>query len=344
MDSKRLYGQFYTVTNPFHLEPFIQWYNKIPDISSQIIVEPFSGANSIIKLIEETSIQQPKSWDCFDIDPPKESYGNYSICKKDTLSNFPTGYKVAITNPPYLARNSATRRGLKYPNTDYDDVYKEALHQMLTYCDYVAAIIPESFITSELFLNRLDCVISLTMKMFSDTEVPVCLALFSPHSNDNSSVFRNNLYLGTLSDLKNKKQLLSINGDKELALSRQWRFNDPNGWLGARLVDDTKGESISFVKGDEISPDLVKVSSRMITRISGHEKINQDELIKEVNQLLHHYREQTEDVFMTSFKGLRDDGKYRRRMDYKSVRSLLTRALVNLSQRDIIKNDKREEQ
>ena len=51
---------------------------------------------------------------------------------------------------------------------------------MLANSDFVAAIIPESFINQNSFRDRLDAVVSLTCRMFDDTEVPVCLALFTP--------------------------------------------------------------------------------------------------------------------------------------------------------------------
>ena len=44
------------------------------------------------------------------------------------------------------------------------------------------------------------------------------------------------------------------------------------------------------------------------------------------NELLATYREKTQDVFMTSFKGLRADGKYRRRLDFKTARAILAKA------------------
>ena len=66
----------------------------------------------------------------------------------DTILNYPVGYDVAITNPPYLAKNSATRRKLKYSYPEYEDLYQKCLEVMLEKTQFVAAIIPESFITS----------------------------------------------------------------------------------------------------------------------------------------------------------------------------------------------------
>jgi hypothetical protein len=60
-----------------------------------------------------------------------------------------------------------------------NDLYEFALKKCLENSNYVVAIIPESFITTDKFKSRLDCVISLAYDdMFSDTDHPVCLALF----------------------------------------------------------------------------------------------------------------------------------------------------------------------
>ena len=138
-------------------------------------------------------------WACFDISPAEEnSVPEIDVIKRDTIADFPKDYKIAITNPPYLAKNSATRRGLVYSGEPYDDLYKKSLEVMLNNCDYVAAIIPESFITSKLFHNRLHIVISLACKMFDDTDCPVCLALFNPAnetSNDDFVIYSVNVGL-----------------------------------------------------------------------------------------------------------------------------------------------------
>ena len=47
------------------------------------------------------------------------------------------------------------------------------------------------------------------------------------------------------------------------------------------------------------------------------------------NQYLTWYRENTQDVFMTSFKGLRKDGRYRRRLDFETAKAIMSTVLVN---------------
>lgn len=326
-DNKRKNGQFFTITNPFKVNAFSEWYNNIPDIENEVILEPFAGSNNIIEMIENINVQKPKGWVSYDIEPPEENkYPEYKVIERDTIENFPKGYSVSITNPPYLARNSATRRGLSFPDTTHDDVYKESLEQMLNNVGYIAVIIPESYITSGLFRERLSTVISLSVEMFDDTECPVCLALFNPEETESINIYRMDLLLGTMDDLTNELDIIT-KADKEL--NKIWKFNDPNGDIAIKLVDDTKKDSIYFTEGKKIDPSKIKPSSRALTRVSGPNLSEKEikELIAILNELISSYREKTQDVFMTSFKGLREDGKYRRRLDFKTSRSLLTKGL-----------------
>lgn len=328
-------GQFFTTTNPFKLNPFFEWYNKIPNIDEEVFLEPFAGSNNIVKMIEDINLKQPKSWSCYDIEPSLDNKTpEFNVIQRDTLKDFPENHNVAITNPPYLAKNSATRRGLDFPETIYDDIYKESLLQMLNNLDYIAAIIPESYINSGLFEERLDKVISLNVKMFEDTECPVCLALFVPEEVEKTEIYRMDLLLGTSSELKQELSIIQ-GGNKEI--SKLWTFNDPEGEIGVQLVDDTNTSSIEFFLGELIDSSKIKPTSRAFTRISGVKFKNEDERIEFIsiaNELLISYRNKTQDVFMTSFKGLRKDGKYRRRLDFKTVRSLLTKSYEVLKEGD----------
>ena len=80
------------------------------------ILEPFAGANLLISSLKDMGLCHRA--DSFDIAP-----AHTDVKLRDTLTDFPTGYEVCITNPPWLAKNSATRRGLAFPETPYDDLY-----------------------------------------------------------------------------------------------------------------------------------------------------------------------------------------------------------------------------
>ena len=321
IDNKRANGRYYTCGNPFQLDPFKKWAID-SDLEHQVVLEPFAGTKNIPQLINSTHLKC-QDWEYFDVEPGVEG-----IVQRDTLADFPKGFEVCITNPPWLARNSATRRGLPYPNeTNYDDLYKYALEKCLAHCPWVAAIIPEAFIRSGLFLKRLCDFISLvperenktnqtsnkreTSSMFEDTEHPVGLALFAPDITSDVRVWRNNLLLGTLSELQQHLPMPSNN--------RSIVFNDPNGNLGLYAIDNTVSASIRFCPPAELGEYKVRQQCRSITKIGVPWSVDIDMLNSHIATI----REKTHDVFLTAFKGLRRDGKYRRRLDWALARSII---------------------
>ena len=316
MQNKREFGQYFTTENPFSHPLFNEWMTLIGLSNTDVILEPFAGANNILKLMDECGYHNP--WVCYDIDPPEENaFPQYKVEVRDTIENFPTGYKVCVTNCPYLGKSSARRRKINFP-WEEDDLYKVCLNKMLENCDYVAAIIPESFITADIHKDRLWGIISLTCKMFADTDCPVCLAMFIPHE---IKISNSESYLGTLKELSN----IDLTGDTDY---HEWVFNDKEGSIGVKTVDSQKEADCKFFDGEKINPDDIKVSSRAFTRISGlPEDIDKEEFFDICNGILKEYREKTKDVLMTSFKGLRADGKYRRRLDFRTVRCILNKAL-----------------
>lgn len=333
--NKILRGQFFTTENPFNHNLFFEWYDLIKDVESEVFIEPFGGSNNIIKMISNINLKQPKSWMSFDIDPPNyNSTPEYIVEKKDTLKEFPKGFNVGITNPPYLAKNSASRRGLSFPDTEFDDLYKLSLHKMLINLKYVAAIIPESFITQDRFKGRLYGVISLNQQMFEDTSVPVCLALFVPELQEDYHIYRGDIRLGYYTEIEDELKLLTL---KDKNSSKKWTFNNPKGPIGIKTIDSTIEEDIGFVLGNDINPEKIKVSSRSLTRVSGVEmsKSELNEFIEICNSILANYREKTQDVFMTSFKGLREDKKYRRRLSFAEARSIMNKAYEEINKKKV---------
>jgi hypothetical protein len=297
------------------------------------IIEPFAGSNSIVALVNSSvETLTPRNWKSFDIHP-EAIEGNLvpelTLIRRDTLEDFPSGFDVAITNPPYLAKNSATRKGMVVHFGEYQDVFEVALHEMLSNCDWVAAIIPESFITRKIFKDRLDAVISLNHEMFDDTEFPVCLALFSPKSAIDFEIWRGDEFLGLRNDLdKEVENLLSAR-----TLIKP-RFNAPLGEIGLIAIDNTNGPSLRFVSGETIPSEEIKATSRSLTRISMdyvYAALEPDLVIAEANKVLERYRELSSDVFLTAFKGLRADNSYRRRIDWNTAGRILNRAVANLT-------------
>jgi len=304
---KRQDGRYYTEGNPFVLNPFLDWAESI-SLNHKKVLEPFAGANNIIRALQ--SVGYAKNFSSYDILP-----SDPDVLYMNTISDFPMGYDVCITNPPWLAKNSAHRRGLEYPETTYDDLYKHTLKLCLDNCANVAALVPATFLQSRLFLDRLNTVIFLHDRgMFSDTENPVCLTLFKEKSKD-VEIFFDNKHVGRLSEL-NKMLPSPTLSNKDIV------FNDPNGKLGFIAFDNTREPSIKFCSGEELSNYNIGFSSRMITRIGG-DFGNVSKLVNNLNNRLAEFRNSTSDVFLTPFKGLRKDGMYRRRMDYGLARDFI---------------------
>lgn len=315
-DNHRNTGRYYTQANVFEYPAFKQWLQAIPNISGTTILEPFAGDCAIPMMLSSYK------WSCYDMEPRK---GDFKVVKRDTIKKFPSGFKVCITNPPYLAKNSAKRRRLNYPECDYDNLYKHCLKLMLDSCQYVAAIIPDSFIQSGLFTDRLYGVISISEKVFANTDYPVCLAMFTPNISDDFNIWCGDSFIGTFQELS-KYSLEEYNDSR-------WVFNDADGCIGV-VCADGKNSKIRFVKGESIDTE-VKGSSRFLVRVSGlPDNIDIDDFILKCNTTLEQYRCNTKDVFLNSFKGLRNDGTYRKRIPFTVVRSILTYTLKGVNSKN----------
>ncbi len=302
--SKRSNGVYYTAGNPFDNPAFTSWAKKAK-LPSNRILEPFAGANSLITTLKTMGWCQ--QWKSFDIAP-----GAAGVEARDTLAHFPKGYSVCVTNPPWLAKNSASARGLSFPHTPYDDLYKVALQQCLKHCQWVAALVPESFIRADVFQERLSHFISLTGKMFSDTGHPVGLALFQAEKKQDVMIWQNGIKLGTLVSLKRKKP-------QARTRAITVKFNDPAGNVGLIALDNTLAPSIRFCAVSELADYKVKTSGRHITKITVGGKIR----ITEWNHCLNTFRKKTRDVLLTCYKGIRKDGWYRRRLDWGMARRII---------------------
>ena len=307
MTSKRQLGQYYTETNPFDHPAFISWACSAR-LRDECVLEPFAGANSLIQHLEEMGLC--RSFTSYDIEPADER-----VMFRNTLESFPEGYSVCVTNPPWLARNSASVRGLPFPSCRYDDLYKLALKRCLENCGHVAALVPESFIRAGLFQARLSTFVSLTSKLFPDTGHPVGLALFGPNQFGDVRVWSGETEIGLLSSLERLRPRPKGDGPAI-------RFNQPDGNVGLIALDGVIGPSIRFCDVEELDGYVVKPSGRHITKIRVEGTID----IPACNEVLRHFRELTQDVLLTSYKGIRRDGRYRRRLDWPAARGIIHHA------------------
>lgn len=297
---------FFTKRNIFLHPEFIRWA-RTNNIDSTPILEPFAGSNNIINMLE--SIGLCSSFKAYDIESKHKM-----VEIRDTIKDFPTGFKNIISNPPYLAKNSATKQGYKI-NTKYDDLYKDCLELCLNNADNVALILPASFITSSFNKERLVAYIMLPYKdMFTDTDHPVCLALFEKNVATSTKIYNGDIFLGYLEDMLSVRDSILGNTSKE-----EVQFNIPASKVGLYLLDGTNSR-IRFVHGNEISDSNIKYSSRTITKINIPERLND---IDALNLRLNKYRELTYDIFLTPFRGLRNDGLFRRKLSFGIARQII---------------------
>lgn len=355
-EKKRENGQWMTDGDPFYLPVVREWFagvvgslraNGNNDTGKILACEPYAGSLSLPRYVAQDmpELNASVEWFAYDIEPnPEPVIDGISIQYADTLLSIPAPvngdssaaspvngdgfmYDVIVTNPPYLARNSATRRGIVFPESSRADMYQVALDTCLASAAYVASIIPESFITSKYPKNRCAMCVSLKHGLFTDTDCPVCLALFVPERVQSTLIVsRDGSALGTIGELVElDSRLLGDDGGSQRVI----RFNDPNGDVGLHAADGST-RSIRFTRASEedIPASSVKVSSRSLSRLSrvdGEPVTN--EQIAEANRVLNEWRDSTGEVFMTAFKGPRKDGGYRRRLSFRDAARILARAI-----------------
>ena len=291
-----------------------------------IAYDPFAGSGDLLNAAEELGFTEGIA---MDID------GELGWKSNDSLLEIPhIEGAIIITNPPYLSNYSARRRNIldrveKYFGlTAYDDLYLLALTRMLQAQSYVVAIIPETFMNSTFPKDRLYSVNILEENPFRETETPVCVACFdgNPKSPHDVKVYKNGHFRTTLGELEEKR--LKPGHDVKI------RFNSLNGEIGLRAVDTTDpGRRIRFMRREELDYPLetIKQSSRIITTIEiDLEPGEIDEFIAQCNRILEKFREDTDDILLSPFKGNMKNGIRRRRLDYETCRAIMEISFGNL--------------
>lgn len=312
---KRSLGQFFT-KNDFWLKDHILEFIK--STGTKIAFDPFAGEGDLLNVAQKIGFKRIKG---FDIDK------NLNWEQNDSLLNIPKiDNSIIITNPPYLTNYSAKRKGI-YENVkkyfdicNYDDIYQLAIKRCLAN-DFGVMIIPETFINSRFPKNRLVSITIIESRLFSDTENPICVICFDNKNKnyDQVDIYKNNELIGKLGYFEKLRRA----PHKNIYI----KFNAPKGQIALRAVDTTNPQKpISFMRAGEIDYDLagIKHSSRLITVIeikANNESI--DKIIECGNKLLFDFRQKTNDVLLSPFKGNKKNGERRRRLDYVTARALL---------------------
>lgn len=318
MDKKIELGQFFTKSDVW-LKPQIVEFIKNSNCS--IVYDPFAGNGDILNVcLDKLDFQRSVGLDI-------DSTLDWEI--NDSLNSIPyIKDAIIITNPPYLAKNSATRKKLDsskyFINTCYEDLYLLALDKMLETRLNVVAIIPESFIHSNFKqMNKLSSITILEDNPFEDTEIPICIACFDNIEKDYSKIkiYKNNNFIMSLKSFYEMK-LMSKN-------NLEIKFNDKSGWLALRAIDSSNDkDKILFDFKENICYNWVvklKQSSRNYSLIN-IEVEDKQTFINKCNILLNELRESSQDIVLSAFKGNTKSNKRRRRLDFKLARAIMEKA------------------
>ncbi len=339
--SKRDLGQFFTRDSVW-LRPHIQSHIEALRERYTLCVDPFAGDGHLLDLANKMGFQI-RGHDIDENICTSKEWGAPNDSIRQVI--FHEGSFV-LTNPPYLAKNSAKR--MKSPMVEYfspgfiptlddsrlnvlDDLFKLAIEQTLPKYEDSVWIVPESGIQDlddlPHWKDRLHSVTILEENPFNDTEHPVCVMIFST-SNPLKEVWKNDTLLGTYDELR-RVHNQTAKGPSNLT---PMKFNAPDGTLGYRAVDGTREDGsmrIKFCRGEELGYDRsnIKVSSRHLTYIEIElEGDLLDSVIADANRRIDAYREATHDVFLTAFMGNTKTGERRRRLDYKLARKIFNEA------------------
>jgi len=300
--SKQLLGQYYTTTDPFNNSgAFRSWYQMVPKAT---ILEPFAGAGHLFSYVDA-------EWHGYDIEP-----NHPDVVQRDTFKEFPTGYRVCITNPPYLAKTVVSRRKLPVQLV-HEDMYLDALQLMLDNCEYVAAIIPSTFWNQNLFKDRLYAWDKFDMKLFSDTDAPAGVAYFVPHTMKKTRTFVNGKEIHlSANNTPIKSNFPVLFNPKDLS---------PYLVVGIDTISQNdihiRRLNVNDIEGLVNDKFECKSTNRSIFPISC--KHLKEEDLPQINEMISKWREDTSDFFLTSYKSCMKSGKYRKRISFTEVRWIL---------------------
>lgn len=315
---KQILGQFFTRNN-FWLKDHV--LDFIKSTGATIAFDPFAGNGDLLQVAKKIGLKKIKG---FDIDKSLNWEINDSLLLIPKIKN-----SIIITNPPYLTNYSAKRKNIynsvkKYFEIcKYDDIYQLAIKQCLNN-DFGVMIIPETFINSKFPKHRITNITIIEDQLFNDTENPICVICYDDKnkSYDQIKVYKNDKMLGTLGHFEKMRQT----PQKNIYI----KFNSPKGQIALRAVDTTDpAKPISFMRPEDINYDLssIKQSSRLITVVELKTKEEMiEKIIKFSNDLLFDFREKTNDVLLSPFKGNKKNGERRRRLDYLTARAILENA------------------
>jgi hypothetical protein len=327
---KVIMGQFYTRLDTWLTHPIKEFIQNNIHLCDSGILDPFAGDGHLLDVCK-------KVFQCstHGLDINSQTAWPYN----DSLLHIPPSYTSLIcTNPPYLARHSASRKGVLehlpipyFETTHHSDIYQIALEKCLESARFVVAVLPETFILSPFSKRHLVCLSVLEKNPFTDTTVPTCVACFDRNFDEGekqAKLYIDDIFILTLEELKNLQR--KATGALKIA------FNDPEGEIALRAVDGTNPEeSARFMAAESMkySRNNIKESSRLMTYLSLKD-VNSNllpEILANANQILDTARHQSGGLIFSPFKGNNKIGKRRRRIDYATARWALESAYLKIT-------------
>lgn len=320
------YGKYYTTKNVFLNNQVFNAFIDDFNLQNHPVLEPFAGANHLTNHL--LAIKSDWKITTYDLWPNAAG-----VFQNDSIHNWIYGkVDLVITNPPYLAKNKATKLKLNWAYNDYpyDDLYKICLAKILNNCRYLIAIIPTTLIYSQRQCDQ--WLLSKLVKFqlinnnhnFVDANLLVAIGYFDANKNDqqiNFSLYQDQDFVNTYQNLVWRPQKLNQN----IKVS----FNDQNPNLVIKCIDGIRpDDQIRFLDCQEISR-VIKNSDRQICqiRITGI-KVDQN-LITKLNQKLLWLRSNQYHYLWTTFKSLNQTNQIRRRISFKLVRQVIQAVLAD---------------
>lgn len=291
----------------------------------QVILDPFAGGGDLLRAAEGVVSAECRG---LDIAP------GLGWAVNDSLQSIPAlADGLIVTNPPFLARNSAKRKRVFESVEKYfgrwEDIYQTALDKCLEAAPRVVAIVPETFINSIYPKDGCVSISILEENPFDDTDCPVCVLCMErgARSLADVSIYRGAEKLGSLAHFESMR--LRPLGRHEIS------FNVPQGEVGLRAVDlPDPAKPIRFYMAEDLDYPVEKIlhSSRLVTRIAmpGVPSRFLPTVVARANGLLSDFRMATQDCTLSPFKGNTKDGSRRRRLDYSTCRAILERAMEDV--------------
>lgn len=310
-------GSFYTKGEFWLTKPIRDFILEIIK-HIKTVLDPFAGNGDILITLEKY----------FNIKTSGMDISGGKWIKNDSLLNIPKLKDFFIcTNPPYLAKYSAKRKGVldlvKNYYDKFDDLYQVALMRCFEAARYTIAIIPETFLNSNFPFQHLKIVSVIEDNPFGDTDQPILIACFDTNffeGHQKGKIYMGNEFCFEIREL-NRYRFSPCKKFKII-------FNEPTGRLALKAVDGINPhDKIRFSKAEGFyySRKKIKVSSRLLTYIEVPTLFSKDldKFIEIANSKILEIRTATKDLILSPFKGNNKNGKRRRRLDYKLARCIL---------------------